>query len=314
VATRIIESLVEQTYQFCLIDPEGDYQNFEGAMVFGGPKAKPVQEEILRLMETPRANAVVCMTGLPIPDRPPFFLSLLAELLEDRSEFGRPHWLVLDEAHHLMPAEWKAPDGILPEQLDNVILITVHPDLLSRTLLERITTVLVVGENALQMLRGLSKSLGQELPEIDDAALKQGEVLLWRRDRDEPLLKVKVDPCKMERQRHSRKYAEGELPPDRSFWFRGPQQKMKLRAQNLILFLQMADGVDDDTWEFHLHNGDYSKWFRESIKDETLAAAAERVEQLENLSPEKSRELIRSAVERDYTLPAAAPLPVPGAS
>jgi hypothetical protein len=89
---------------------------------------------------------------------------------------------------------------------------------------------------------------------------------------------------------------------------------MKLRAQNLILFLQMADGVDDDTWEFHLHNGDYSKWFRESIKDETLAAAAERVEQLENLSPEKSRELIRSAVERDYTLPAAAPLPVPGAS
>ena len=51
-----------------------------------------------------------------------------------------------------------------------------------------------------------------------------------------------------EHRRHSRKYAEGELPQDRSFYFRGPQGKLNLRAQNLMVFLQMAEGVDDETW------------------------------------------------------------------
>ena len=115
-----------------------------------------------------------------------------------------------------------------------------------------------------------------------------------------------------EQRRHSRKYAEGELPPDRSFYFRGPRQKLNLRAQNLILFLQLADGVDDETWTYHLRQGDYSRWFRERIKDDELAEAAERVEKMADVTPAESRRLIREAVEQNYTAPAPAPLPVPG--
>jgi hypothetical protein len=118
----------------------------------------------------------------------------------------------------------------------------------------------------------------------------------------------------MERHRHRRKYAEGQLPPDRSFYFQGPQHKMNLRAQNLLLFLQIGDGVDDETWQYHLRQGDVSRWFRECIKDEDLASAAERVESLTNATPQESRALIREVVERDYTVPASLPLPVPGSS
>src|SRR5437763_1621565 len=46
---------------------------------------------------------------------------------------------------------------------------------------------------------------------------------------------------KAERRRHRRKYADGELPPDRSFFFRGPNGKLNLRAQNLQMFLQIAE-------------------------------------------------------------------------
>ena len=35
VATRIVESILEGGLQFCLIDPEGDYEDFEGAVVCG---------------------------------------------------------------------------------------------------------------------------------------------------------------------------------------------------------------------------------------------------------------------------------------
>jgi hypothetical protein len=119
-------------------------------------------------------------------------------------------------------------------------------------------------------------------------------------------------PSRIERRRHTRKYAEGELPPDRSFYFRGPDNKLNLRAQNLMLFLQMADGVDDATWEHHLRGGEYSRWFREGIKDEALAAEAEGIERRRGLSAADSRQLIRAAVERRYTQPASAPLPMPG--
>ena len=79
-----------------------------------------------------------------------------------------------------------------------------------------------------------------------------------------------------------------------------------------MVFLQLADGIDDATWDHHLRQGDYSRWFRDAIKDENLAAAAARIEQLD-VAPADSRMLIRIAVEQDYTLPASPPMPVAGA-
>jgi len=67
--------------------------------------------------------------------------------------------------------------------------------------------------------------------------------------------------------------------------------------------MQLAEGVDDATWLYHLHQGDYSRWFLEAIKDEELAAEAAHVEGLSNTSPEKSRALIREAIDQRYTAP-----------
>jgi hypothetical protein len=39
-----------------------------------------------------------------------------------------------------------------------------------------------------------------------------------------------------------------------------------------MLFVQIAEGIDDRTWMHHLKQGDYSAWFREIIKDRELAA------------------------------------------
>jgi hypothetical protein len=140
-----------------------------------------------------------------------------------------------------------------------------------------------------------------------------GEVLYWTRTGKAPPQVVKAHPCRQERRRHRRKYAEGELPPERSFYFQGPEKKLNLRAQNLMLFLQLADGVDDATWEHHRRMGDYSRWLTDSIKDTELAAEVARIEALAKIDPLEGRRQIRLAIERDYTLPVAGPLPVPGA-
>ena len=74
---------------------------------------------------------------------------------------------------------------------------------------------------------------------------------------------------------------------------------MSLRAQNLSIFLQMAEGVDEETWLHHLKKHDYSSWFRDAIKDDELA---EEASQIEKARPKESRARIREAVERRYSM------------
>ena len=106
--------------------------------------------------------------------------------------------------------------------------------------------------------------------------------------------------------RHVRKYAEGELGEDKSFYFRGPDGALNLRAQNLSIFLQLAEGVDDQTWTYHLRGGEYSRWFDGAIKDPELASGARLIEQDESLSAQETRAKIKEIVERKYTAPARA--------
>jgi hypothetical protein len=107
-------------------------------------------------------------------------------------------------------------------------------------------------------------------------------------------------PPTLKRRRHRRKYAEGELPPERSFYFRGPNGALNLRASNLDEFVALVASVDEATWQYHLQAGDYSRWLETSIKDKTLAR---EVAQLER-SPRAQREKMRRLIERRYAPPA----------
>jgi hypothetical protein len=116
---------------------------------------------------------------------------------------------------------------------------------------------------------------------------------------------VRVVQPELQRRRHARKYSEGDLGEDRSFYFRGPDGALSLRVQNLSLFLQIAAGVDDRTWLHHLRAGDYSTWVRDAIKDAGLADEIAAVERDGALSAADSRARIKEAVDRRYTGPAS---------
>jgi hydroxymethylpyrimidine pyrophosphatase-like HAD family hydrolase len=311
VAKRIVDSLRERDYQFCLVDPEGDYEELEGAIVIGAPDVEPTLDEAMQVLEDFLANCVVCMTGVSISERPQQFVVFLTELLQMRVRYGRPHWLIFDEAHHLMPAAWQPPNALLPERLVNAVLVTVHPELLSPDMLRRVDQVVAVGNTAPEVIERFGELRGIDMRRAA-APKENGEVLLWRAG-TEGLRSVRVHPPAQEHRRHTRKYAEGNLPPERSFYFRGRNAQLNLRAHNLLQFLELAEGVDEATWAFHFGRGDYSRWFREGIKDPTLAAEAEVVEQAPPRSRGETLRELRSAIERRYTLPVDTPIPVPGA-
>jgi hypothetical protein len=79
-----------------------------------------------------------------------------------------------------------------------------------------------------------------------------------------------------------------------------------MSANNLYKFVDIAFGIDDETWEHHLYAGDYSAWFRHVIKDEDLACEAAKVEADRTLDPHESRGLIKNAVWRRYAAPCGA--------
>ena len=149
-------------------------------------------------------------------------------------------------------------------------------------------------------MRSFCEALDEEPPDIGQAQLDQGFAYLWER-KERRLRLVRVAGPSQEHRRHVRKYAEGELGADRSFYFRGPDNSLNLRAQNLQLFLQIADGVDDRTWLHHLRAGDYSRWITESLKDSELAVEVGAIEHDAALDAERSRDLVREAIERRYT-------------
>jgi hypothetical protein len=156
---------------------------------------------------------------------------------------------------------------------------------------------------AAETVRAFCRALGIEPPALPDEPREHGRTLFWRRSTANPPEFVEPRAPAAKSERHTRKYAEGELGEDKSFYFRGPDNALNLRAQNLGIFLQMADGVDDRTWVHHLKGHDVSTWIREAIKDEELADEAERIEGAVR-DPAESRKAMRKAIERKYTAPA----------
>ncbi len=226
-------------------------------------------------------------------------------MLRLRARLGRPHWLIVDEAHHILPSGREDFIPALPYDFGAMILITVHPDSVSEPVLKTVGTVIAIGSHAPETVAMFCRKTGRkELNGIRSPG--DDEVLFWRVDRREPIA-VKVRKPKQEHKRHTRKYAEGALSEEESFHFRGPDNRLNLRAQNTTTFLQLAAGVDHETWNHHLRKGDYSRWFRNCIKDPELADEVAMIERDRTLSPGESRSRIAEAVNRLYTAPASAP-------
>jgi hypothetical protein len=301
-ATSVLERLASQGYQYCIVDPEGDYGAAPGAVVLGDSQHAPTALEVLDVLRTPARNAVVNLLGISLAERPAFFASLLPRLQELRTRVGRPHWIVIDEAHHLLPVSWSPGTLTLPRELDGTLMITVHPDRISPEVLASMSVLVAVGPDPDAVLRAFGAAAGRSVPPSPPAP-EPDRIVLWRPGTPAPPLVVHGIPPQGERRRHVRKYAQGDLGEEKSFYFRGPQGRLNLRAQNLMLFLQLSEGVDDATWAHHLGRGDYSQWLRESIKDDELASEVAAVEGRADLSPVESRARVRAAIERRYTLP-----------
>ncbi len=303
LATAFMERLAREQYQLCVIDPEGDYEFLARVAMLGTSSKPPSPDEVVHLLADPMRSAVVSFLGVPLVERPTAFSHLLKRLYSLRERVGLPHWIIVDEAHHVMPAVGD-PEPAPLHGMMGAAFITVECDTLDPRVLQQVSVVVAVGEHPANTLADYCAAVGEPPPV--NTTVQPGESLVWFRRgvngrRPEAFAAV---PVQSERRRHRRKYAEGELAPDRSFYFLGPRHRLRLRAQNLMLFLQIGEGVDHDTWEYHRRRGDYSAWMRRDIKDEALAEQVAAIEADTRVDTDLSRSRIRALIEQRYTAPA----------
>ena len=302
LAAGFIERLAEQSYQVCIIDPEGDYVTVPNLVSVGDRGRPPSISEILAILRDPDVNVNINLLGVPMLERPAFFAELFLSLQAMRGRTGRPHWFVIEEAHHLLPATWAAADLALPPSLREILLITVHPDHVAPAVLSTVDVVIAVGGSPKDTLQNFAAAVGELHLLPDEVTNSGGDVTCWSISSRQDPFPMRVIRGKAERIRHFRKYAVGDLR-QYSFYFRGPKQKQNLSAPNLNLFCHIARGIDEETWLFHLYRGDYSRWIRGSVKDEFLAKAVQRIEESVDITPWDSRSRICTAIEDRYTLP-----------
>lgn len=305
LATALTERFIERKFQFCVFDPEGDYEGLQGAVTLGDGDTPPQEKQVLELLRKPSNNIVINTLALQLKERPDFFARLQPEITRLRARTARPHWLIIDEAHHLLPKSRDSQSLSLSRELPGTVLITVHPDEVAADALANVTAVLALGPQAGDVLASFSEAAGIEEPAAVPAP-DDDHVLFWRPASGKAPRAIQVEKPRQSRKRHSRKYAEGELDEGASFYFTGPDGEMKLRAQNLMIFLQIAEGIDARTWEHHLRRGDYSGWFRRQLKDEELADEVAAIERDHDLPAKESRKRIAEAVGKRYTAPAKA--------
>ena len=305
----LAERVLESGRTLLLLDPEGDYRTLaelERVVVFGGKgeQALPAPEEMDQLLRHPQTSLVLDLSAMSMAEKVSYAIKVLAVVTTVRSTTGLPHWLIIDEAHHVLPAEGSPAAEMLRPGAESLAIITLAASDLAAPV-RRLPNVVastetVAFQEGVQSVLG-ARGLAPSPPSADGRPLERGEAAVAWIDGAPRVVRFRVGKRRVLHRRHVRKYTEGELPPDRSFFFRGPTGSLNLRAANLARFVELADGVDEATWAHHLQQRDYSTWLREMIKDPELAAEIATVEQ-SGLGAGESRRQVLERVRQKYAV------------
>jgi hydroxymethylpyrimidine pyrophosphatase-like HAD family hydrolase len=197
LGTALLARLCKAGYQVCVLDTRGDYLDFKQAVVFGTLSNPPAVDEVLTALEKPDVQTVVCLAAVPDAERQRFFEALLVPLRRLRAQTGRPHWILVDEAHDLLPASAREEESA-SEGAENTIYASDDPSSLSPAVLGAVDGIAACGAGAAALLESLARALAWDAHGMPARDAREGEALVWFRGTERPLALIALERMKEE--------------------------------------------------------------------------------------------------------------------
>ncbi len=198
----LLERLGAAGYQYCVIDPEGDYDETPHAVMLGTTQRAPSVAELVKVLaDHPGRCAIVNLAAVRPRARRTLCKEMIGRLREMRASIGRPHWWVLAEAHQLCgrdsePLFQREAGG------SSVIYVSPHPTEIAPTVLDSVHLAVVIGLQAQSGLVELGRAFGADLALPHAERLAATPALAWFTGRDDP-------PCAFEPETGGDKPREG---------------------------------------------------------------------------------------------------------
>ncbi len=256
LAGLLAEQWVRAGYTVLVIDVEGDYHGLEHlvdvVVLEGSPP--PESHELLRLLRQ-RSISVVLDLSLMNQDEATDYLRHLAGIIDaERSAWGLPHWVVIDEAHTPLGLGG-AMEGLLRPGDEGYCLVTYRPEDLPEAVLRDMDVVITTRAGGRTDRRtALVRRAGGSERSFTVAGRRTPHV------------------------RHWHKYLGAPLP--REHWFRFVDERGTIiaTAENVETFLRTIELLDPAVLDGHLARGDISRWLAGCLQDHRLATEATAIE------------------------------------
>ena len=105
LTTGVLERLPQHDFQLCVMDPEGDYEGLGDAVAVGTAETRRGPRHCWTSCARPQPGSRCNLLAVKLADRPAFRPAAAPAAGPPRAT-GRPHFVVVDEAHHMLPATW----------------------------------------------------------------------------------------------------------------------------------------------------------------------------------------------------------------
>ncbi len=133
---------------------------------------------------------------MPQEERHEFVEHLLIPLRELRATTGRPHWILVDEAHELLPASAEADDSPATGA-ENTLYVTDDPMALAPGILASVDGIAACGESAAATLDAFAAAVSWGTPSLPTHTPRHdGEALVWFRRSERPVALIETAAVK----------------------------------------------------------------------------------------------------------------------
>ncbi len=319
LAGLLVEELLEQGYQVCVIDPEGDYRSFRifpHMLLLGGPESHlPAVSDVITLLDHTNLSLVLDLSTYSMAEQYTYVWPLLRALAGLRARRGRPHWFLIDEIQSFCADEDDELTPLIMQMLESggMGLISFRPSQTPPHLLAAldhwILTRLTLGEE-LDVIKKFLIDSGRETDILSDLpTLPQNQAYFqfgetsssWSTLPPPGIVTFQASLRQIPHVRHLHKYLRAPLPESKRFYFHHTAgRREQAAAANLWEFGQMLRELPLKTLRYHLQRQDFERWLRQVLHDHELARWVRKIDHRHFAEDEHLRRALVEAVENRY--------------